>query len=199
MIQAALGGDDDAVLPTRLVFDEGHHVFDAADSAFSAHLSGGEGEELRRWLRGAEGGRASRARGLKRRAEDLIAGDDVGTAALGQALDAARELPGDGWSTRLPEARPPTAVERFLDKVRAQVYARTTRHQDVYGLETELSPPIDGLVEAGAAAAAALRKFRTPLERLRTRLLERLEREAEALDSTTRQRVAAIPRSRNRR
>src|SRR5262249_8986542 len=38
----------------RYVFDEGHHVFDAADSAFSAHLSGSEMVELRRWLRGPE-------------------------------------------------------------------------------------------------------------------------------------------------
>ena len=41
--------------PTRLVFDEGHHVFDAADGAFSAYLSGRETAELRRWLRGGEG------------------------------------------------------------------------------------------------------------------------------------------------
>ncbi len=36
----------------RLVFDEGHHLFDAADSAFSGHLSGLETTELRRWIRG---------------------------------------------------------------------------------------------------------------------------------------------------
>ncbi len=42
MIQAALGGLDDATLPQRYVFDEGHHVFDAADSAFSLELSGRE-------------------------------------------------------------------------------------------------------------------------------------------------------------
>ncbi|MEJ0072449.1 MAG: ATP-dependent DNA helicase [Pseudomonadota bacterium] len=199
MVQAALGGDDDTVLPTRLVFDEGHHVFDAADSAFSAHLSAAEGEELRRWLLGAEAGRASRARGLKRRIEDLVGGDDAAVAALGQALEAARELPGDGWHVRLPEARPHGAVERFLDKARAQVYARTTRHQDVYGLETELHPPIDGLVEAGGAAAGALRRLRTPLERLRKRVLDRLETEAADLDSTTRLRIEAIARSLNRR
>ena len=199
MVQAALGGDDDTVLPTRLVFDEGHHVFDAADNAFSAHLSGGEGEELRRWLLGAEGGRASRARGLKRRVEDLAAGDEQAVGALDQALAAARELPGDGWPARLAEARPAGALERFLDKVRGQVYARTSRHQDVHGLETELHPPIDGLVETGAEAAAALRKLRAPLERLHTRLLRRLETDAETLDSTTRQRIEAIGRSLNRR
>ena len=77
MIQAALGGMDDTFLPTRYVFDEGHHVFDAADSAFSAHLSGRETVELRRWLLGAERSSrsASRIRGLKRRVEDLLGED----------------------------------------------------------------------------------------------------------------------------
>ena len=42
MTQAAWGGLDDNAVPTRYVFDEGHHVFDAADSAFSAALSGGK-------------------------------------------------------------------------------------------------------------------------------------------------------------
>ena len=64
MVQAALGGGEDGP-PLRLVFDEGHHLFDAADSAFSADLTGAEMAELRRWLLGAEGGR-SRARGLRR-------------------------------------------------------------------------------------------------------------------------------------
>ena len=37
-LAAALDGGD-APLPTRYVFDEGHHVFDAADNAFAAHLT----------------------------------------------------------------------------------------------------------------------------------------------------------------
>ncbi len=46
MIQAALGGLDDASLPTRYVFDEGHHVFDAADNTFALELGGREAAEL---------------------------------------------------------------------------------------------------------------------------------------------------------
>ena len=73
MVQAALGGLDDGTQPTRYVFDEGHHVFGAADSAFSAHLSAAETADLRRWLVGAEaGGRPTRSRGLKRRIDDLL-------------------------------------------------------------------------------------------------------------------------------
>ncbi|MDE2577104.1 MAG: ATP-dependent DNA helicase, partial [Rhodospirillales bacterium] len=92
MAQAAWGGLDDASVPTRYVFDEGHHVFDAADSAFSAVLSGLEAGELRRWLLGAEGG-ASRARGLRRRIEELVAGRTELEAPLDAALQAARALP----------------------------------------------------------------------------------------------------------
>lgn len=39
MIQAAMG-EDDAQKPLRYVFDEGHHLFEAADGAFAAHLTG---------------------------------------------------------------------------------------------------------------------------------------------------------------
>ena len=39
MIQAAYASPTDRRDPTRFIFDEGHHVFDAADSAFSAYLT----------------------------------------------------------------------------------------------------------------------------------------------------------------
>ena len=105
MAQAAWGGIDDNAVPVRYVFDEGHHVFDAADSAFSAELSGIEAAELRRWLLGAEGGR-SRARGLRRRLEELVAARPELEAPLDAALQAARALPAPGWSARLSETLP---------------------------------------------------------------------------------------------
>ncbi|GBQ37718.1 ATP-dependent DNA helicase [Gluconacetobacter azotocaptans] len=95
-------GDEDNI-PTRYVFDEGHHVMDAADSAFSAELSGLEAAELRRWLLGAEGAR-SRARGLKRRLDDLVVGYPRLEAPLEAALQAAHALPAPGWSGRLADA-----------------------------------------------------------------------------------------------
>src|SRR5690606_17603901 len=53
MVNAARGRDH-AARPTRIVFDEGHHVFDAADSTFAAALTGAEAIELRRWVIGPE-------------------------------------------------------------------------------------------------------------------------------------------------
>ncbi|MDX1402327.1 MAG: AMP-binding protein, partial [Kiloniellales bacterium] len=40
LTRAALDGGEEGKLPTHVVFDEGHHLFDAADSAFAAHLLG---------------------------------------------------------------------------------------------------------------------------------------------------------------
>lgn len=92
-------GEEDST-PSRYVFDEGHHLADAADGAFSAELSGLEAAELRRWLLGAEG-RRSRARGLKRRLDDLVVGLPKLETPLDAALMAAHALPAPGWSTRL--------------------------------------------------------------------------------------------------
>ncbi|MBT5049979.1 MAG: ATP-dependent DNA helicase, partial [Rhodospirillaceae bacterium] len=101
MTQSAMGGLDDGNIPTRLVFDEGHHVFDAADSAFSAELGGRQGAELRHWLLGAEAGGRSRARGLARRLEDIAALDEAVGDALAKVLDAAWCLPSQGWIQRI--------------------------------------------------------------------------------------------------
>lgn len=89
------------------MFDEGHHVFDAADGAFSSHLTGMEAAEMRRWVCGPEGGRR-RGRGLSDRVGDLIGDDEQAGKLLESAIRAARELPGPGWLQRLGRARPRT-------------------------------------------------------------------------------------------
>jgi ATP-dependent DNA helicase DinG len=199
MAQAALHGLDDSHLPSRYVFDEGHHVFDAADSAFSLALTGQEAAELRRWLLGVESGGRGRARGLRRRLEDLVLGDKDAEAALGAALIAARALPGDGWAQRLADAHPQQQAEAFLALARRQVQARAPTVDQGYRLETELRPPIDGLVEAGVALALALERISTPLRTVAERLAHRLDAEAADLDTAMRLRIEAAIRGLERR
>jgi ATP-dependent DNA helicase DinG len=218
MAQAAWGGLDDAQVPTRYVFDEGHHVFDAADGAFSAELSGMETAELRRWLLGAEGGR-SRARGLKRRLDELVAERPALEAPLDAALQAARALPAPGWPMRLAEDGPVLAgleaagreagqgnpTEVFLRLLRRQVLARVVADGEPgsrasWGaLECDLFPPVEALPEAADRLARALGRIVAPLEILRTRLAARLEDEAEDMDAATRVRIEASCRSLGRR
>jgi ATP-dependent DNA helicase DinG len=63
MVNAARGREM-ANRPTRIIFDEGHHLFDAADSTFAVALTGVETIELRRWVIGPEGNSRGRRRGL---------------------------------------------------------------------------------------------------------------------------------------
>jgi ATP-dependent DNA helicase DinG len=207
MAQAALGGLDDATVPTRYVFDEGHHLLDAAAAAFSVRLSGQEGRELRRWIVGAEimgssGGR-SRARGLRRRIGDLVEADEAGAQALLETLAAARILPAEGWSERVAEGRPLSEFERFLGLARTQVLARTavgSRGGDAgYGLEAEARPAIDGLVAAALALADGLERLAAALAALAAVLRRRLEDPANPPDPALRQRLDAAIRGLDRR
>jgi ATP-dependent DNA helicase DinG len=212
MTQAAWGGLDDNAVPSRYVFDEGHHVFDAADSAFSAALSGLETAELRRWLRGAEGGR-SRSRGLHRRLEELVADRPALQAPLEAALQAAIALPPSDWTSRIHDEGPeldesePTRTnptEAFLRLIRRQVLARTSGTEAGRGggfgtLECDVFPINPDAAQAAERLARALARIAEPLETLRVRLLARLNDEAEELDEATRNRIEAIGRSLTRR
>jgi ATP-dependent DNA helicase DinG len=198
MMQAALGVLEEVNAPTRFVFDEGHHVFEAADGAFSAHLSGFAAADLRRWILGTEGG-ASRARGIRRRLEDLIAEDDAALEDLQALLVAAAVLPGDGWAQRLAGDNPRQAIERFLALVRVQVLARTGATDSSYDLEADRHPLIEGLAEAAVAAEKALAALAGPMGRLATYFESRLEAEADTLDSATRNRLDGLARSIRRR
>ncbi|MGC2199279.1 MAG: ATP-dependent DNA helicase [Stellaceae bacterium] len=199
MAQAALGGLDDATVPTRYVFDEGHHLLDAADSAFSVRLSGQEGRELRRWIVGAETGGRSRARGLRRRIGDLVEGDEEGAKALIDVLAGARVLPGDGWAQRVIEGSGHQAFEKFLALVRQQVLARAVLADSGYGLQAEARPPVEGLIEAALALAQGLERLAAALLRLSARLRMRLENPEEPPEPGLRQRLDATIRSLDRR
>jgi ATP-dependent DNA helicase DinG len=199
MAQAALGGLDDATVPTRYVFDEGHHLLEAADHAFALRLSGKEGRELRRWIAGAEGPGRSRVRGLARRIGDLVEGDDSGARALLEAVGAARILPADGWAQRIAETRGLQAFESFLVLVRRQVLARVAFADAGYGLEAEARPPIDGLVEAALTLAQGLERLAATLERLAGRLRRRLEDPENPPEPGLRQRLDATIRGLDRR
>ena len=199
MVQSALQGLDESALPTRLVFDEGHHVFEAADAAFSLALSGQEAAELRRWIVGGEEARRSRARGLKRRLDDLIAEDREANAALEHALGAARVLPGAGWLQRVKDGNPHGECEAFLALARRQVLARADTRDPNYSLEAELRPPVEGLGAAADALRHALARLQAPLREIVRCLEKRLETEAAELDTALRTRIEAMVRGIKRR
>jgi ATP-dependent DNA helicase DinG len=195
MVQAAMGGLDDATRPLRYVFDEGHHLFDAADGAFGAHLSGVEASDLRRWLLGAEGRRGSRARGLERRVNDLLGEDLEAQNALRRLLDLAQRLPSSNWQTRLADGNVLGPAEEFLALVRQQVRARAAGEDQGFGMECDVRPLNAGLLEAADRLAATFEEMLRPVRQLRTALKARLEGEADKLDSGLRGRIEGVARS----
>ncbi|MGO1119874.1 ATP-dependent DNA helicase [Rhodovibrionaceae bacterium A322] len=203
MIQAALGASEEGGLPPHYVFDEGHHLFDAADGAFACHLSGYETRDLRRWLLGNEGGRrgagASRVKGLKRRLEDFLDGEDELRANLDAVLRAARNLPGENWHTRLAEGRAEGPSEIFLLMVRQQVFARSQKAGEGYSLECPLYPVIDGLTDAAADLSKALDELLRPLQAVEKCLAQKLDQDADELDSDSRRRIESTLRALQRR
>ncbi|WP_373087785.1 ATP-dependent DNA helicase [Sneathiella sp.] len=182
---------DDPFAPKRYVFDEGHHLFDAADSAFSAHLTGQETAELRRWVAGNDTGRKSRMRGLENRIADLIGADDAGADALQAAIMAGRKLPTDGWLARVREATPSGPMEEFLMHVRTQVLARCGQPDSPYSIECAVGDTVPGLSKAAHKLEKTLAALAAPMAKLAKILINRLDEEAEELDSSTRYRIEA--------
>ncbi len=189
MINAAYAGHDDKRRPTRYIFDEGHHVFDAADSAFAAYLSGQETAELRHWVRGAEDGRKGRARGLKKRLGELLANDEAALSDLDAALEAARQLPGQGWPKRLSNFQPAGPAETFFMHLRNAVYGRVADTQSAYDIQAHLYPASDEIGAAASALKEILIDLGGPLNSLVKRLKALLDDKAGELETSQRARI----------
>ncbi len=186
MINAARARED---APGRIIFDEGHHLFDAADSTFAVTFGGQEAIELRRWIVGPEGRSRGRRRGLSARLMDVASYDAEGATALEAAIDAAKNLPSDGWLQRLQEDAPFGPIEALLAEVRGVVYARSKAQEAGYGLETELAEADGALVSQSAAAMQALELLQKPLAGLARRLEAVIEDAPDWLDAQARARV----------
>ncbi len=186
MVNAARAREDS---PGRILFDEGHHLFDAADSTFAVAFGGQEAIELRRWIVGPEGRSRGRRRGLAARLMDVASYDEEGARALDAAVEVAKTLPSEGWLQRLAESDPFGPVEALLAEVRGTVFARAKAQEAGYGLETELAEPDGALVSSAAAAAEVLESLSKPLAALARRLEAVLENAPDWLDSQARARI----------
>jgi ATP-dependent DNA helicase DinG len=186
MVNAARARED---APGRILFDEGHHLFDAADSTFAVAFGGQEAIEMRRWIVGPEGRSRGRRRGLAARLMDVASYDEEGARALDAAVEAAKALPSDGWLQRIIEGSPFGPVEALLSEVRGMVYARAKAQEAGYGLETELAEPDGALVSAASGAAEILESLAKPLAALSRRLEAVLEDAPDWLDTQARARV----------
>ena len=193
-------GDVETSSLKRIIFDEGHHLFDAADSAFAAALSGAESAEMRRWIRGPEG-RGRRGRGLEARLMEVLGEREDSRRALLDAVRAAAALPGEGWSGRIAppngEVSPMGPIEHFLVAMLEQLRARTAPSE--LGMECQARPALDLVRDTARAAAAALAGVEAPLLALARHLEDVLDEDAETLGAPERARIEGALRGLDRR
>ncbi len=188
------GGGDEATMPTRYVFDEGHHIFDAADSAFGAHLTMTEGQELRRWLLGNEAGgrRSGRSGGIRLRLRDLVDQDAKLDECARDIVEKAKILPAPGWLNRLGSGASVGPYESLLSIIGQQVYARSEKAGDPYSIECEPHPLNDGILERAKNLDNALLQLLDPLKKLKAILTKHLVDGADSLDSDDRRRIDGL-------
>jgi ATP-dependent DNA helicase DinG len=182
----------------RYVFDEGHHLFDAADSGFSARLTGREMAELRRWIRGPEARARTRMRGLDERLKDLIADDESAQHALEDAVQAASALAGEGWTQRLGSG-PRGPGEVFLALAYQHVRARSPDADAFYSLEAEPHPMGADLLQAVRELSRGLKRIADPLANLARLLRKKMDDKAANLEPYTKARLGAAARGVDRR
>ncbi len=217
-LAAEMNGEDvqgdvepQAVL-SRLIFDEGHHVFEAADGAFATRLSGLEAYELRRWIRGNEG-RSRRGRGLEVRLGDLLSGNEPAKSALRELIRAAHVLPADGFSQRITTRTqggggldPAGPVEALLVEALNQIEVRQgetrlrSRFSDTeQGGECEAHPCLDAVGDAAKVAARALSTVEAPLLALVRAIEDHLGDGSKDVEAPDRIRLEGILRGLERR
>ncbi|MCK5375185.1 MAG: ATP-dependent DNA helicase, partial [Alphaproteobacteria bacterium] len=201
MINAVQSSSSDG-MPSRYIFDEGHHLFSAADSAYAAHLTARETAELRRWIMGNEGTRKARSRGLKRRCEDLLEGDEKALKALEDIVhQTSNALCAMGWSLRFKNKAPIGPCEEFLMQIYRLVNARASAAElkSPYSIETPISPLDNEILQSCKKLRIALKNLLEPMNILAKHMHERLIKDQGEMDSDTRKRFDALASSLERR
>jgi ATP-dependent DNA helicase DinG len=183
----------------RYVFDEGHHLFDAADSGFAALVSGAEMADMRRWIRGPEARARSRTRGLQERLKDLIEGSEEAQSALDEAISAAGALAGEGWLSRLNGGGARGPGEVFLAAAYQHVRARAQDADAFYSLEADTQPIGEDTIDAARKLGAAFKRLAAPLMRLAYHLRKQLDDKTKELETFQRARIDAVRRGLERR
>lgn len=194
---------DSSQLPNRVIFDEGHHLFDAADSAFAAHLSASEGVELRRWLLGnpSRTGK-SHGRGIAKRFEGLITeSDEKAQKALDDLLLNAKILPEYGALKRIEETKPKGVLEDLLLTAMQQIKARENADAiNHFGAQTPLHPLDEAFTTTIPKAITALSALRRPMMALVQFLKDKADHDAtEEFDPASHRRMEALAHGLQRR
>jgi ATP-dependent DNA helicase DinG len=196
MSQAALGGIDDDNAPTRYIFDEGHHIFSAADSAFSSHLTGNETYELRKWIRGAENtATKTRARGLLKRCEDITGAYPEVHKYILDIIYHAKELPTHNWLKRTKENITMGNIEKFFNQINDFILSKNLKTNNNYSLEAKIENLPDELLSSAKLVRIDFINIITPFERTLKYFEKVLVNDANKIEENTKQKIESLQKS----
>lgn len=176
--------------PTRYVFDEGHHLFEAADSAFAIQFTAEKAADLRRWLRGDEKNR----HGINQRLRYALGKNDEGLEALKQVETAATLLPID-WKKLLAIKSEATAMEGLFSLLREIILEEGKSQHGEYSLEVRIQKKHEAAMKAKLTEVHEDIKTLMAAVRYLNRFLENLlKAEGDVLEKQNRQIIEGIHR-----
>ena len=151
----------------HIVFDEGHHLFDACDSAFSVAFGAWEAFRLRRFIITKENLDMFGAGGsLSALMDDVYKGDDSIIESRIKLQQSAAFLPEDNWQTRFKEQRPSGEMEQLLYYIYDFVTHNTkdTIQNQGYNLEMRTQNLPDYICKTAQSVFEQLRDLLPPAE-----------------------------------
>lgn len=194
MIQTATANHNDNT-PNRYIFDEGHHLFHAADDVFCIHITGQNAHELRRWILGPEAGRKTRARGLKKRIESILPEHTAIQDYLYRILNAALILPPEHWLKNLNNTGHKTNFEKFTIALKTQIMTRIQNTPSAYSLETSLFPLSDEVQNLIEPVIQDLKNLLNPLKKMALHLEKILTEDMDKYNADQRKRIDILLQS----
>ena len=141
-----------------MIFDEAHHLFQAADNFYAVSFNGAETTQLKQWLddnpQNNAGGRQSSMfrpamRGLQARLGKFASHQEI-APLMHRLSDALAFLPQANWSQRIINGFPQGETEIFLHQLNLYVTHYNQHADPYYNLEAPITPTPPALNQGGA-------------------------------------------------
>lgn len=152
IFHGALGDSQNSPLASNLIFDEAHHLFDAADNAFSIYFSARQLREFQSWL-----GDMNKKGYLHRVQEVLNFHSHLPTQeALTDVTRLISHLPQEGWGARIERKMPidGNITETFFSDLNTYIETENQATQSVYENTSLETPFYDSYLEQDSFIAA---------------------------------------------
>ena len=174
---------------SRIVFDEGHHLFEASDSAFRTFLCASEAEFMRRFIIKNENGDilGSKATGLKSTITNILGNDTNAQKQVDTILNYAECLPDSKWRERIDIKNPLNTGEKFFCELKEFILNNTKASH--YDVELNNSYIPNNIIETGYSFADKLQKIIAPTKQLIKLCEDKLKTQYAELDKETRREI----------